>query len=106
MVVPTPSDAPTCGHTYEYLCPGPVIATEPETPAPEAWGDVCRHCAKPIVLVRHSGYSEWSHKEATPRCDLVADVARPSDPSPELRERLAIAMFERDGPSHIIDWEF
>jgi len=31
---------------------------------------------------------------------------RKPDPSPELRERLAIAMFDRDAPSHIIDWEF
>ena len=26
--------------------------------------------------------------------------------APELRERLAIAMFDRDAPSHIMDWEF
>lgn len=29
-----------------------------------------------------------------------------TDPTPELRERLAVAMFGCDGPSHIIDWEF
>ena len=38
-------------------------------------------------------------------CDFCPQIPA-SDPSPELRERLAIAMFDRDAPSHIMDWEF
>ena len=106
MVVPTPSAKPTCEHgklsghywitdaditSFGSWCPGPVIAGEDYHDGPF----LCLTCGRHLPC-RHCNDVTVSTEPETPVFD----------PSPELRERLAIAMFERDGPSHIIDWEF
>jgi len=89
---PTPSEKPTCehgekeAHTYTCVwqygsgvqdvhdwCPGPVIATEPETPVPEV---TCK-CAT----------ADCSHYGGID-CEACGCKTPASDPTPELRERI------------------
>ena len=67
--------------------PGPVIATEPETPV---FGETCKNCHEPIY--RDGVYRHCDDDKVD--CTLMAEPV--SDPSPELRERIARVLYAQD----------
>jgi len=145
-VVPTPSKRPMCEHNetkwhdfeiydggqtpgespdFRGRCPGPVIATEPETPSyipnPSTDGQqkpcdarcghdnhrigclndpaseaTCKWCRVPIKQTLQGGTFWYSNSTGGLSAVCVTMHEPASDPTPELRERILAALYAAD----------